>query len=104
MKLWKEHNIRAFRITLEDGTITGLQGPNLTVDDVVDHIFKIHPYHRVCWNTAVYNRRTNVDNVKIEEYFQGDSIQSAIDNQLRQIEICRRRISELEAEREMLKT
>ena len=104
MKLWKEHNIRAFRITLEDGTITGLQGPNLNVDDVVDHIFKMHPYVRSSWNTAVHNRRTNIDNVKIEEYFQGDSIQSAIDNQLRQIEICQHRISQLEAEREMLKT
>lgn len=104
MKIWKEQGIRAFNITLENGTKTGMQGVNIDESDVVDHIYKHHPYVTSSWSNSEHLPRKNIDGVVIEEYFQDQSIQNAIDAQLRQIEICQQRIKELEIELQQVKT
>jgi hypothetical protein len=104
MQNWKEQGIRAFKITLENGIKTSLQGPGLDDSDVVDHIYKHHAYVKSSCNKAVHDRRKNIDGVVIEEYFQHQSIQQDIDAQLRQIEICQQRIKELETELLLIKT
>ena len=104
MKTWKEQGIRAFNITLENGTKTSVRGPNVDINVVVDHIYKQHPYVTSSWSKAEHLRRKNIDGVVIEEYYQDQSIQNDIDAQLRQIEICQQRIKELETELQLIKT
>ena len=82
MNKWTKTNTRGFCITFSDGTTTTTQGPDLTADQVG------LPFNLTRYKTIV----------SIDEYQYEDTIKWAIEAQQRQIEICLKRIKELEQE------
>jgi hypothetical protein len=80
-------NQRGFIITFTDGVKSGVQGPDITPDNIHKH-------------TGSAGRHRTI--AKVEEYFYEDTIKWQIDAEQKQIEICLKQIKDLTTELETL--